>query len=151
MSTMPRRPDYIVEMQSRAKANRFHPETNKEGSLNMLLAENALMWPEMQAKIQEVTAKPMPAWVSKYADYTGELEFKKALANMIQKYWIKKEVKPEDLAITAGAGAIIESLFWLLTEEGDSAIIPGPIYPSFMIDAYSRCKVNLQVAQTKEE
>ena len=48
---MPRRPDYIVEMQTKAKANRFHHETNKTGAINMLLAENALMWPEMQEKI----------------------------------------------------------------------------------------------------
>jgi hypothetical protein len=86
---MPRRPDYIVEMQTRAKANRFHPETNKTGSINMLLAENALMWPEMQAKIQEITSNKMPAWVSKYADYTGEKEFRKSVAKMMEKYWVK--------------------------------------------------------------
>ena len=93
----------------------------------------------------------MPDWVSKYADYTGEKEFRKALAKMMEKYWIKQEVNPDDLAISAGAASIIESLFWILTEEGDSAIIPGPIYPSFNMISYSKCKVHLQVAQTKEE
>lgn len=109
----------------------------------MLLAENPLMWPEMQYKIEDVTAKKMLAWVSKYADYSGELNFRRAVAKMMEKYWVKQEVKPEQLAIAAGCGAIIESLFWLLTEEGDSAIIPGPIYPSFIIDTYGRRKVNL--------
>lgn len=58
----------------------------------------------------------MPNWVSKYADFTGHVDFKDALAKIMQKYWLKKKVDIDHIAIQAGCGAILESLFWLLAD-----------------------------------
>jgi histidinol-phosphate/aromatic aminotransferase/cobyric acid decarboxylase-like protein len=90
----------------------------------------------------------MPKWVQKYADYTGHLQFKKVIAAIMEKYWVNSKVNTDHLILQAGCGSIIEGLFWVLANEGDAAIIPGPIYPSFMIDAYARSKVNLEVTKS---
>jgi hypothetical protein len=48
---IPDRPDFLNAMMNQAKKNRFDIDTNKSGDLNMLRAENNLMWKEMQDKI----------------------------------------------------------------------------------------------------
>lgn len=37
-------------------------------------------------------------------------------------------------------------MFFMLANEGDSIILPGPIYPNFMIDGYMKARVNIEVA-----
>jgi len=69
----------------------------------------------------------------------------------MEKYWVKEEVDIANLAIQAGCGAILESMFWVLANERDSIILPGPVYPNFFVDAYIRCNVNIQIAKTKLE
>lgn len=117
----------------------------------MLLAENQLMWREMAAKIHEASQDQLPQWVSKYADFNGEVNFKKALAKYMEKYWLRHKVNIDHIAIQAGCGAILESLFWTLADEGDSVILPGPVYPNFFVDGYLRAAVNIEVAKTSWE
>ena len=69
----------------------------------------------------------------------------------MQKYWIKSKVDIDHIAIQAGCGSILDSLFWLLANEGDSAILPGPIYPNFFVDGFLRCRVNIEVAKTSHD
>jgi len=45
------RPDYRFELMFEAFDNKFDKDTNKDGVLIMLFAENQLMWKEMQQKI----------------------------------------------------------------------------------------------------
>jgi aspartate/methionine/tyrosine aminotransferase len=93
----------------------------------------------------------LPDWVAKYADFSGQVQFKTTLAKLMQKYWVKKEVQPEEIAIQAGCGSIIESLCWLLANQGDSVILPGPIYPNFFVDSFNRCQLNMEVAKTSQD
>ena len=90
----------------------------------------------------------MPNWVSKYADFTGQQQFKETLAKVMEKYWVREQVDTKHLALQAGCGSVLESLFWLLANEGDSAILPGPVYPNFFVDGFLRCQVNMEVAKT---
>ena len=41
----------------------------------------------------------MPNWVSKYTDFNGQEEFKSTIANLMEKYWVKKEVKTSEIAM----------------------------------------------------
>lgn len=40
-------------------------------------------------------------------------------------------VNPTNLVVLAGAGAIIENLFWCIGEAGQCVLIPRPYYPAF--------------------
>ena len=65
---------------------------------------------------------------------------------MMEKHWTKCKVEPNQIAVQAGCGSILESLFYMLANEGDSIILPGPIYPNFMVDAFLRARVSIEVA-----
>ena len=43
-------------------------------------------------------------------------------------------VNPEHLTVLAGAGAIIDNLFWCIGASGDGVLIPRPYYPAFDSD-----------------
>lgn len=43
-------------------------------------------------------------------------------------------VSPDNLCLLAGAGAVLDVLFWLLCNPGEAVLIPGPIYPAFIND-----------------
>ena len=99
LTHLPIRPAYQIKMMERSFTDRFDKETNKNGAINMLFAENQLMWKEMEKKISEVTSKPMPNWVSRYNDFTGETKFKETLCKLMEKYWTKCKVEPGHLAV----------------------------------------------------
>lgn len=40
-------------------------------------------------------------------------------------------MNPNNLVVLAGAGAIIENLFWCIGEAGQCVLIPRPYYPAF--------------------
>ena len=40
-------------------------------------------------------------------------------------------VDPDHLTVQAGAGAIIDNLFWCIGERGNGVLIPRPYYPAF--------------------
>jgi aspartate/methionine/tyrosine aminotransferase len=84
----------------------------------------------------------MPEWCTGYIDMNGHEDFRKAIANMMQKTWVKSPVDAKYIAVQAGCGAILDSLAWSLCDEGDSCITPGPIYPAFPNDFQARARVN---------
>ena len=43
-------------------------------------------------------------------------------------------VDPDHLTLSAGAGAILDNLFFMLGNPGDGVLIPAPYYPAFDID-----------------
>ena len=48
---LPMRPPYQMEMFGRSFVDRFDKTSSPDGAINMLFAENQLMWREMEAKI----------------------------------------------------------------------------------------------------
>ena len=55
-----------------AMANRYDATANPEGALPLNIAENRLVWPELKAKLEEITrSEEIPAWVPKYASHRG--------------------------------------------------------------------------------
>ena len=50
--------------------------------------------------------------------------------------------------VQAGCSAILDGLAWCLGEEGDSCIVPAPVYPAFTNDFWARSRVHLHMAQT---
>jgi aspartate/methionine/tyrosine aminotransferase len=50
--------------------------------------------------------------------------------------------------VQAGCSAILDGLAWCLGEEGDSCIVPAPMYPAFTNDFWARSRVHLHMAQT---
>ncbi len=57
-------------------------------------------------------------------------------------------VDKDCVLVQAGCSAILDGLAWCLGEEGDSCIVPAPVYPAFTNDFWARSRVHLHMAQT---
>ena len=143
LAKAPARPDmqYIFD----AQKDLYHPDTNVNGYLSLLVAGNKMNLKMLMTKFQEVSSsKLMPAWVSDYADMKGHEELRKAAASMMEKTWIKVPVDHTCLAFQAGASAILDQLAWTLCEDGDSMLTPAPLYPAFPNDFKARARVDTE-------
>jgi aspartate/methionine/tyrosine aminotransferase len=48
--------------------------------------------------------------------------------------WQGIKVDPDHIALLAGAGAVLDTLFWCICSKGSGVLLPKPIYPAFIND-----------------
>lgn len=146
----PCRPDmkYIFQ----AQADLYNPDTNPDGYISMLAAGNALNLKDLFAKLKEIGgSKTMPNWVADYADMKGHETFRTAIANMMEKTWVKVPVDPECIASQAGCNSVLDQLSWCLCDAGDAMMTPLPIYPAFPNDFNAKGRVSTELIDTEKE
>ena len=51
------------------------------------------------------------------------------------------EVDPEDIVVQTGCGAVLNNMFQLMCEPGDSVLVPAPYYPAFENDMKVRRRI----------
>jgi aspartate/methionine/tyrosine aminotransferase len=135
-----------------AKSDPYHPVDNPNGYLVMLVAENKLMWTEMAHRIESVqcpAATPsssssssashqqtllLPEWTFLYGDMGGQIDFKRAMANLMERWIIGPHVDPDQLRFQAGAGSVLDQLSYLLADTGDGVLVTAPHYGAFGSD-----------------
>lgn len=84
----------------------------------------------MQAYINQLP--PFPADLLAYQSWRGNTEFREALAGMLQYTFMSGvAVDPNHITVAAGAGAIIDLLFYCVCSAGDAVMILAPYYPAF--------------------
>jgi aspartate/methionine/tyrosine aminotransferase len=155
-SLKPARDDFAAY--ALAVTSPYHPLDNPTGYLVMLVAENKLLYPELAARLEQTlvvaanaakaaaavedvdnnNGEPLtsipPQWVFNYGDMRGHVTFRTKLAKLMEQSWIAAPVHPESLVIQSGAGAILDSLAWILANAGDALLLTSPAYPAFSGD-----------------
>jgi len=120
-----------------ALKNIYHKTKNPKGTFPLNVAENKLSWPALKKKMELLSAKhPIPDWVANYTDSIGSSSFREVVAKFYTTFLAKCEVNSENLAVSAGAGSVIELTSWILAEPGDVAVIPAPCYPVYKQDLH---------------
>lgn len=66
-----------------AMEDRYHPQENPAGKFALCVAENLLNWTEMEAKLREIAAGPMPEWVPSYTSILGAPQLREAAAGFL--------------------------------------------------------------------
>lgn len=117
-----------------AMDNLYDADDNPGGKFTLCIAENGLCWPEMEAKLREIAAGPIPKWVPSYTSITGSPELKEAVAGFLTAFISGVDHDPERVASAAGAAAVIEMGSLLLGDPGDVVVIPGPAYMAYTPD-----------------
>jgi len=129
----PLRIDYAAYRE--AVENLYDPIDNPTGALPLNVAENRLSWPELEAKIETITAThEIPPWVPGYTAARGSPEFREAAASFIAEHLTGCPIDPEHLGVSAGATSVIEMTSFILADAGDVAVIPAPCYPVYRQD-----------------
>ncbi|MFK8161457.1 MAG: aminotransferase class I/II-fold pyridoxal phosphate-dependent enzyme [Lewinella sp.] len=123
-----------LELFYEAMENRYHAKDNPDGSFTLCIAENLLNWGEMEAKLREITARPIPEWVASYTAILGAPDLREAAAGFLKRFLAGVDLDPEKIAVAAGAAAIIEMTSLLLGDPGDVVVIPGPAYMAYTPD-----------------
>lgn len=78
-----------------------------------------------------------------YDSMVGALDFRRRLARFLGSAFLGREFPPEQLAVLAGAGSVLEILFHNLADPGDGVLVPTPSYAGFWADLETRCELSI--------
>lgn len=131
-STMP---EYLVE-HFRRFGDPWHPDTNPNGYLGLCVAENRLVWDLLEPKV--TAPRTVPATAFGYDAMIGSESFRTDLADFLWKRILGRRVSADHLAVLAGAGSVLEILFYALADPGDGVLVPTPSYAGFWLDLETR-------------
>ena len=140
----PAKDDKEMQMNSISLEDPFNVETNQNGYFNMLIAENKMCWDMLGKKFQEISMEVAPQWTGEYTRNRGEPGLCKGLARYMEKYWFNGvSVDWEGVCIQNGVVSSMEGLVHLISNAGDTVIVPGPCYSVFVVDWWVRTQTRL--------
>lgn len=124
-----------LDLYFEAYQDRFHATDNPAGRFPMNMAENKLLWPLLEAKIQSIVQQqPVPDWVPGYENPLGADSFREALAGYMSEWLIGRSIEKDTLGCSAGLTSVIELTALSLADPGDTVVIPAPAYPVYTSD-----------------
>ncbi len=116
-------PEYLQEHFRRA---------TDPGYIPLCVAENRLVWDLLEPKATAARAVPSGAFA--YDAMIGARDFRARLARFMGRTFLGREFAPEQVAVLAGAGSVLEILFYALGDPGDAVLVPTPSYAGFWMD-----------------
>ena len=132
----------------RCASRPFDAENDREGYINLAVAQNFLAKQFVQDKLksicqgQEEQNRMFGLDAAGYDNMKGTERLRKAFKNHVNRI-----ISPnfswheDDVCVSAGVGACIDNLVFTISEPNDFILIPAPYYPAFTNDLGVRCKV----------
>ncbi len=124
---------YIVEHFARVGAE------SVEGSLPyvpLCIAENSLLKERVLEKLH--AAPKAPTRVLGYDAMVGAEVFRDELASFMGRTFLGRQFGVDQIAVLAGAGTVLEHVFYALGDPGDGVLVPPPSYAGFWTDLETR-------------
>lgn len=126
---------YLFEHFARS-ADPWHPEHNPRGYLGLCVAENRLVWDLLEPRV--TARREVPGRAFGYDAMIGSADFRERLARFLSRRILGRMVQADHLAVLAGAGSVLELLFWALADPGEAVLVPTPSYAGFWADLETR-------------
>lgn len=139
---------YILEHFAR-QTSTYDPHENPDGYIPLCIAENRTMWDVLVPQLARY--RDIPARVLGYDAMIGNLEFRSKLAAFMSRELLGRTVEAEQLAVLAGAGAVLEILFHAIADPGDGVLVPTPSYAGFWADLETRDQLHVIPVPTTSE
>jgi len=119
-----------IDAQISFMQNGFQQESNSSGGIPAAVAENNLC---RELLMEKIDAFPKyECGVLNYTDPSGYPPFKAAISNFMSNFIFRNfRVSSDDIVVSAGVTALLQSLSVMLFNKGDSVLIPTPYYPAF--------------------
>jgi aspartate/methionine/tyrosine aminotransferase len=126
---------YILEHFA-CSGDAWDAEQNPDGYIALCVAENRSMWDVLVPQL--AAYRDVPARVLGYDAMIGNVSFREQLAAFMSRTFLGRAIQAEQLAVVAGAGAVLELLFHVLADPGEGVLIPTPSYAGFWMDLETR-------------
>jgi aspartate/methionine/tyrosine aminotransferase len=126
--------EYMVV--SRENADRRWSADRPDGFIDMSTAENKLMWDMLQPQMSK--AREVPADAVGYGDVRGNPVFRASVADFASRTFLGAPVDANAVCTLAGAGAVLEAVFYALCDPGDGVLVATPGYAGFWMDLENR-------------
>ncbi len=127
--------EYLVEQQTR-QDDPYHPSDNPGGYISLCVAENKLVWDLLEHKL--ASSRDIDHHVIGYDAMFGSSRFRERVARFMSRTFIGHAVDPDHLVTAAGAGTILETLFYAIADAGEGVLVPTPSYAGFWLDLEAR-------------
>jgi aspartate/methionine/tyrosine aminotransferase len=131
---------YLLEHFARS-GDAWDAEQNPDGYIALCVAENRSMWDVLVPQL--AAYREVPGRVLGYDDMIGNLAFREQLAAFMSRTFLGRTIAAEQLAVVAGAGAVLELLFHALADPGDGVLVPTPSYAGFWPDLETRDQLRI--------
>jgi aspartate/methionine/tyrosine aminotransferase len=124
----------------------WHRDTRPGGYVSMCIAENKLI-PELLLERMSAV-EDVPARVLGYDAMIGSVEFREQLAAFMSRTFLGRTFDPQQLAVLAGGGTVLELLFYAIADSGDSILVPTPSYAGYWADLETRDELRIVPVHT---
>jgi aspartate/methionine/tyrosine aminotransferase len=141
--------EYILEHFGRADRT-WHATDRPDGYVPLCIAENMRRAPDLLARLNAYAADVPPS-VLGYDAMIGNLQFRENLAAFLGRTLLGRRCAAEHLAVLAGAGTVLEQLFWAIADEGEGVLVPTPSYAGFWADLETRDALKIVRVDTRYE
>lgn len=130
-----------------ARTDRFNPQTNPSGHIDLSLSENLLSLPLLHDRLSTLPFPPPSLFL--YDDSHGSLAFRHQLARLFARHFLPQHAplpSPHHFVAACGAGACLDLLATVLCDPADRILLLGPGYGGFARDLCKRAATSLVVA-----
>jgi aspartate/methionine/tyrosine aminotransferase len=138
-------PEYLSRHFAGA-ADPYDATANPDGYIGLCVAENKLVGEMVANRLDEVG--PVPSAVLGYDAMTGSMRFREQLGRFMGRTFLGRAFAPEQIAVLAGAGSVLEILFHGLADPGDGVLVPTPSYAGFWLDLELRNRLRIVPVHT---
>ena len=122
-------PEYIEEHFSRLASG--DPDY-----IGLAISENKLVWDLLEPMFNRNRCVEQRS--TGYDTMVGSEQFRTSVAGFGSEHIWGRRVNPEEVIVLAGAGSILETLFYIIGNPGDGVLVPTPSYAGFWADLETR-------------
>lgn len=124
--------------------------TNPDGYIGLCIAENKTVWPLVRDRMS-APLPDLPHSAICYDDMVGCLDFRTRLADFLGERVFGRRFDPDQIAVLAGAGSVLEILFHCIADAGDAVLVPTPSYSGFWADLETRDELTIVPVHTSPD
>ncbi len=104
--------------------------------IGLAIAENKLVWDLLEPMVNR--NRHVPEYASGYDAMAGSEVFRSRIAAFGSRHLWGRTVTADEVVTLAGAGSILETLFYAIGDPGDGVLVPTPSYAGFWMDIETR-------------
>jgi aspartate/methionine/tyrosine aminotransferase len=109
--------------------------------IGLCIAQNLLMWDVLDTHVNAERNVEAPSVA--YGDMTGSQALREQIAQLGSAHIWGRSVQPGNVVTMAGAGSILETLFYVICEPHEGVLVPTPSYVGFWADLETRDELNV--------